>query len=167
MINYIVGFDPGSPLYLSLYSFGAAQLITVTDPTIISFQDKNHAWNNDPTMIVRLLNAWFPSGMRGVEIVGEAASMRRGEGVTSGTKYVGSMYMMKGIAAGLHIPYHEVPAAKWKRDLKLSDDKNKSRQMAIQLWPAKAHLFRYVKDHNKAEAALIAQHRALQLRGEL
>jgi hypothetical protein len=46
------------------------------------------------------------------------------------------------------------PAA-WKKVLNLSKDKEQSRKMAIERWPAHAASFSRVKDEGRAEAALL------------
>lgn len=54
------------------------------------------------------------------------------------------------------IPVEDVPPGKWKARFGLSSDKTASREKAGQLFPDHAHLFKRVKDHDRAEAALIA-----------
>ncbi len=49
----------------------------------------------------------------------------------------------------------EVPAAKWKRELKVPADKEKARAMASELMPDLAHMWPLKKDDGKAEAALL------------
>jgi hypothetical protein len=49
-----------------------------------------------------------------------------------------------------------VPATQWKRDLELlRQDKHRSRELACQLFPAKAGVLQRVKDHGRAEALLL------------
>ena len=63
---------------------------------------------------------------------------------------------LKGALQWRDIPFQEVRPSKWKPALNLSGDKNASREMAMQLWPDQAHLFKRVKDDGRAEAALLA-----------
>ena len=49
-------------------------------------------------------------------------------------------------------------AAEWKKEMRLNKDKEYSRTKAIETFPEFAHYFTRKKDHNRAEAALIAYH---------
>lgn len=72
---------------------------------------------------------------------------------TSGQGY-GALRMA---LASLEIPYELITPQKWKADAGLiRADKDKSRALAAQLLPAYAEHFSRVKDHGRAEAALIA-----------
>lgn len=62
------------------------------------------------------------------------------------------------VCQALHVPVHHVRPAAWKRLAGLSSDKEASRRRAAELWPGQAALFARVKDHDRAEAALIARH---------
>jgi crossover junction endodeoxyribonuclease RuvC len=53
------------------------------------------------------------------------------------------------------VPQVYVTPGKWKRFYGLSAEKEKSRELAIQTWPA-SDAFRRKKDHGRAEAALLA-----------
>lgn len=62
------------------------------------------------------------------------------------------------------IPLYRVPPATWKRKMGLwGKDKNRSRDLAVELWPEYSQFFKLVKDHNRAEAALIARYGLLHL----
>ena len=63
-----------------------------------------------------------------------------------------------GALGALDVPTVHVTPAAWKRTLRLSKDKNASRQRASELWPDKSELFARVRDDGRAEAALIAKH---------
>ena len=80
---------------------------------------------------------------------------RPGEGVVSASKFVASMWMARVTAIALDMEYHLVAPSKWKRDLKLSSDKELSRALAMKLWPNRVDKLKYKKDHNRAEAALL------------
>lgn len=57
------------------------------------------------------------------------------------------------------IPHLVAEPAKWKKHFHLDRDKERSRALAIQLWPGTGH-FERKKDHGRAEAALIARYGA-------
>ena len=64
---------------------------------------------------------------------------------------------LRAVVALCNVPYHLVSPVKWKRHFALDSDKERSRALAIRLWPG-VGLFSRVKDHNRAEAALIARY---------
>ncbi|MEM7518520.1 MAG: hypothetical protein AAF368_16555 [Planctomycetota bacterium] len=69
---------------------------------------------------------------------------------------------IKGSLAAAHVPWEPVQPAIWKREFKLSgkkgsDGADAAREAASRLFPESAHLFARKKDHNRADAALIAK----------
>jgi hypothetical protein len=85
----------------------------------------------------------------------ESAGSRPGQGVSSTFTTGANFGVIKGVLAAVGIPYTFVSPARWKRDMRLSKDKAQSRALAIRAWP-ESDCFRRVKDHGRAEAALIA-----------
>lgn len=61
-----------------------------------------------------------------------------------------------GVAAGLQMPVTTVTPQVWMRKVGKKKGKEGSRQRAFQLFPAYASSFARVKDHDRADAALIA-----------
>jgi crossover junction endodeoxyribonuclease RuvC len=51
-----------------------------------------------------------------------------------------------------------VRPATWKKAMGLNSDAEVSRAKAIELWPDSSHYFKRKMDHNRAEAALIAEY---------
>jgi crossover junction endodeoxyribonuclease RuvC len=68
--------------------------------------------------------------------------------------------MVCGVIAASGVPLHLVSPSKWKRHFGLGSDKEKSRALALRLWPGRSDLFGKKKDHGKAEAALLARYLA-------
>jgi crossover junction endodeoxyribonuclease RuvC len=64
--------------------------------------------------------------------------------------------MILGIVAALELPLELVTSARWKAAVKCSRDKDASRARASQIMPEGAKFWTRVKDHGRAEAALIA-----------
>jgi hypothetical protein len=78
------------------------------------------------------------------------------DGSSSAFKFGMSYGIPLGIVATLgHRTLHPTPNT-WKGEMGLTADKERSRKAAIDRWPKNAHWFRLVKDHGKAEAALLA-----------
>jgi len=78
-----------------------------------------------------------------------------GQGVSSTFKFGATYGALRAVISVLKIPQHLVTPAKWKAHFRLSKDKEEARARALQLWPG-AGYFARKRDHNRAEAALIA-----------
>lgn len=88
-------------------------------------------------------------------IVVEQVSASPQMGVVSAFRFGYGAGVLRGVFGGER--YVFAPPAKWKRDLGLPADKNAARARAIQLWPGERALFARVKDHGRAEAALLTE----------
>jgi hypothetical protein len=91
-------------------------------------------------------------------IIERAGAMPQ-QGVSSTFKYGVAYGALRTVVALCNIPYQLVTPAKWKNYFRLDADKEKSRALAIQLWPG-GGFFSRKKDHGRAEAALIARYGA-------
>jgi crossover junction endodeoxyribonuclease RuvC len=90
----------------------------------------------------------------------EGVGAMPGQGVSSTFKFGVAYGSLLGIVAAQHIPFHIVSPQTWKKYWKLDRDKEKSRALALRLFPTCAKQFARKKDHNRAEAALIARYGA-------
>jgi crossover junction endodeoxyribonuclease RuvC len=90
------------------------------------------------------------------------------QGVASVFKF-GLVYgATKGVIAGCRIPMTEVAPNKWKPEMKLNKDKDRSRARAVELFPNFSHYFARKKDDGRAEAALLAYYgRQKLIQGEI
>ena len=88
----------------------------------------------------------------------EQVASRPGQGVASAFKFGSGFEIVRGVIAASGVPLHLVSPAKWKRAYGLDADKEKSRALALRLWPERSDLFGRKKDHGRAEAALIARY---------
>jgi hypothetical protein len=80
------------------------------------------------------------------------------QGVTSSFNFGKVCGQLEGILACLDIPYTLIAPATWKRAMGLTADKDATRQIASRLLPHLSHLWPLKKDHDKAEAMLLAYH---------
>jgi hypothetical protein len=103
--------------------------------------------------LAALLGGWEP-------LVRKAVLERTQSMPTQGVATMFSMGVSRGVIKGvlgtLGIPYIEVAPATWKKAYGLGADKEKARAIAIQRYPALAASLARVKDHNRAEAVLLA-----------
>lgn len=79
------------------------------------------------------------------------------QGVASTFAFGYAAGIVEGVCAGLSVPVTFVTSTKWKRELRLTSDKERSRERALQLWPGSAEFFRLKKHHDRAEAALLGR----------
>ena len=89
----------------------------------------------------------------------ERAQAMPKQGVSSTFKYGVAYGSLRAAVTMCRIPYQLVSPRVWKRYYGLRSDKEKSRALAIRLWPGR-DLFSRRKDHGRAEAALIANYGA-------
>ena len=78
------------------------------------------------------------------------------QGVASTFKFGTAYGTVLGTLHACCMPYRLVTPAKWKKDMMLSSDKRLSLEMATRRLPRAALQFARVKDHGRAEAALLA-----------
>lgn len=64
---------------------------------------------------------------------------------------------LEGVIQSMGIAHTLVSPSEWKKTMKLTSSKEQSRAMALRSWPEAAELLKRVKDHNRAEALLIAK----------
>ena len=155
-IGYI-GVDPGAPLALALIS-PKGRLAATARQNMLAVKSGS-SWSNSPELICATIQKWQKSTKYPVKLVIERVSAMPGEGVVSVGKFVGSMWLVKGIGVASGIRYLTVAPSVWKRFYGLPggpDNKDLSRQKALELWPKEAHRFKHKNSHNVAEAGLIA-----------
>jgi hypothetical protein len=90
----------------------------------------------------------------------ETVGPRPGEGAVGAFAFGRSRGIVEGVLAAAAIPVTFVAPAQWKRLVGIPPGKqgakDAARSEAIRRWPDKASWFGRVKDHGRAEAALIA-----------
>lgn len=82
------------------------------------------------------------------------------DGAASAFAFGEAFGAIKACLAASHVPFEQPTPQAWKKEFKLngkaSEGAEAARQLAIELFPKHADLFRRKKDHNRADAALIA-----------
>jgi hypothetical protein len=89
-----------------------------------------------------------------VVIIERQQSMPK-QGVASSFKTGTGYGILIGIVAALHIPAVYWPSSMWKKTLRLSSNKEYSRQRAMERWPDQTAIFKRKMDEGRAEAALL------------
>jgi crossover junction endodeoxyribonuclease RuvC len=85
------------------------------------------------------------------------------QGVSSVWRFAHCVGILQGVIAASGLPLVRVSPARWKRDLRLSSDKEMCRQRAIDLWPEASNSLKLKKDSDRAEAVLLAYWHHLSL----
>ena len=83
-----------------------------------------------------------------------------GQGVSGMFRFGTTFGQILGVLQALEIPYELVSPAKWKREMRLSGGPGKgetSRLRALELFPHLTEDLARKKDHNRAEALLLAR----------
>ena len=148
----LVAFDPGISGAAAFHTVETGQLLTAEDLPVVAGQV-------DAVSLANRLNEIKPVAAF-IERVGAMPK----QGVASTFKFGQANGVLIGILAALHVPMHFITPGTWKKFYGLDANKEKSRLKALQLFPESAALFAKKKDHNKAQASLLAKFGAGLLR---
>lgn len=140
----IMGVDPGV--------FGAVAFLFPDDMRLVVMDIPTVDGQVDAVCVARRIRAMAPT----MAIVEKVHSMPK-QGVASTFKFGMAYGTVLGTIGALMIPLHLVRPPEWKKAFHLGADKERSRAMAIRLWPDEDQFTRK-KDHGRAEAALIARY---------
>ena len=153
----IIGIDPGLSGAIAWVSEDG-HLIRVADMPTVEVNGKKKV---SPQMLVSMLEEH--DDLIRLAAIEEVAAMP-GQGVSSMFNFGYSAGILAGVCAGLGIPTVFYRPAVWKRQAGVPADKGAARQMAQRLWPG-SRAFDRVKDHGRAEAALLARWYATRVCG--
>lgn len=93
-----------------------------------------------------------------MEVYLETVNSMPGQGVSSVFSLGDTFGSIRAVCACLGLKTTFIAPAKWKKHYGISSDKEVARALAINMFPNMAELFKRKKDHNRAEAALIARY---------
>lgn len=160
-----IGIDPGLPLTIGLLDeHGRNPRIVEGEALGVQVRKagrKTPTWDNSPALLASALRR-IAEGHDIPFVAIETATLRKGEGIATGGRFVGSYWLAVGVCAALDLPWIGVAAVRWKKfhgiikSEEAQDSKELSRQAAIRAWPEAAHLFKRKMDHNRADALLLA-----------
>lgn len=113
--------------------------------------------HNEKHILSRLVFAEISQAVdkQDLEIILESVHSMPGQGVSSSFKFGMAFGAAIAIIERFNCTWHLVTPQKWKKTLQLDSDKNKSLELARELWP-NAPLSRK-KDNGRAEALLLAE----------
>jgi hypothetical protein len=139
----ILGADPG---------LSGALAFLYDDGRIEAFDTPVVANEVDADALVRIVRTRVPR----LAVVERGQSMPR-QGVASTFRYGVACGTLLAVIALCNVPCHPISPRKW--NFGLDADKEKSRALAIRLWPG-CGLFERKCDHGRSEAALLARYGA-------
>jgi crossover junction endodeoxyribonuclease RuvC len=154
ILGRILGMDPGTRGAVAVVEFndGAApQLVDAIDIPTVGTGAKER-------VDVLALRAWIQTHRPNRAGIERAQAMPK-QGASSGFKYGRAAGALEAVLACCEVPLELVEPSIWKRAHHLrGGDKEGARQLALQMFPAQHAVFARKRDHQRAEAAMIALH---------
>jgi crossover junction endodeoxyribonuclease RuvC len=141
----IIGVDPGSVSAAFALLDEAGAIVEVGDVPVVDRMV-------DGSAFARIVERYQPG-----EAIIELVSAMPGQGVTSTFRFGLGVGILRGVLLAHQWPLHQVTPSKWKKHFSLDRDAEKSRALAIRMWPGCTELGRK-KDHGRAEALLLARY---------
>lgn len=168
MKHTYIGIDPGAPMWAAMVSDSGRLLRLSKAEDMGKHRERTKGkgyFFNDAVKVEKLLSQWGDQAKNPVVVGLEQVGSREGEDRIASDVFVGSMWMARGIAAAHRWQVISTAPIVWKTYFGLKfkpgdeskDKKQRSLDLAKELWPSWAIYFRNLQDHNKAEAALIAE----------
>ena len=163
MSDLFIGIDPGKQ--------GAVVAISKS-LRIVRLLDYEH----DAHKIHRYFSEVKESGLEAHAVIEDVVAM---SGQAAQSEFLKQAGILEGLLIANQIPYTRVTPSKWKKAMIPSDlkalksssstkKKEEGRLAALRLWPWEStDRFRYKKDHDRADAALMAVYCLRRFRGEV
>jgi crossover junction endodeoxyribonuclease RuvC len=151
MLDRVIGVDPGvhgAIAVLRVEPDGKLTISQAFDLPTVKVRGKEHL------LLAAIANALLPyQGMPAfIELVGAAP----GQGTSSMFRFGYAAGAIAGILAALHCPTTQLRPQDWQKLVGVAANPDAGRLRAAQLYPAEAYRFALKKDHNLADACLIA-----------
>ena len=156
----VIGIDSGLTGAICLFDPSTQNIVVYDFPTIQVKVGKVNRTKIQPVLlsdVISVIRVDNPDQLTGYI---EGNNARPPTGRAMGATSVWSMAQAQAyaeMALECHkIPFQLIPPSKWKKILGVPKDKEAARQFALRLFPNQSELFARKKDHNRAEAALLA-----------
>jgi hypothetical protein len=141
----ILGIDPGQNGALAVLG-STGSIVAVDDMPCV-----------DGHVSPVLIGHWLRDhGNIHLVVIEDVHSMPK-QGVASSFKFGRAKGVVEGVVGALGLPVELPSPSAWKRDMKVSKDKDSARALALDLWPDWAASFARKKDADRAEACLLAE----------
>lgn len=153
----IYGVDPGLTGAIALFVNG--DLWEVRDMPVLHIGGGTVKRKADAAGLAAIVREW--RAQVGVDhelaVIERVAAMPQ-QGVASVFSLGHSAGVAESVMLAIGIPVDFVTPAAWKRAMGIGADKGTARARATLRWPSMASHWQRVKDHGRAEAALIGRH---------
>jgi crossover junction endodeoxyribonuclease RuvC len=159
----VVGIDPGLTGAIAAFDMATRSGAVWDIPTLSTTGKSRVRRVVDPREVADIFDAIIERDKE-IEFVMESVSSMPGQGVASVFSLGDTFGSLRGVIGALGYECVCVVPQKWKHALGLTSDKDESLAMARDLFPSMEDFARK-KDHNRAEAMLIAVWRANELEG--
>lgn len=145
----IIAFDPGLTGAIAIYFPSAPERVAVFDMPVMDGSANGAG-------IADIVRQFLPT-----DAVIETQGPRQHDGKRQAFKTGETYGVIRGVVAAMRVPCLCVTPQLWKKHFRLTGkDKEASRALALQRFPACSDAFSRKMDHGRAEAALIALWRA-------
>lgn len=159
-MKYFIGIDPGLTGAIAKIGYDGEFIGLMDMPTIESPGSCGFVKRSVYSVDINLhLDIHFSHANAADTLICiEKVTARPNQGVSSVFSLGHSMGVIEGIARLYDAPIEYVTPQKWKKYYSLGKDKNDSLIVARKLFPDILDLLRRAKDHNRAEALLLANY---------
>jgi Holliday junction resolvasome RuvABC endonuclease subunit len=140
----VLGIDPGSVSAAYAVIDENFKIHDVDDVPVVDRMVDAAGWS-------QIVEFWEPNRA----IIEQVSAMPK-QGVASSFRFGVGVGLLRGVVIACGVPITQVAPSKWKKELGLDSDGEKSRALALRHWPNCISLKR-VKDHGRAEALLLAR----------
>jgi crossover junction endodeoxyribonuclease RuvC len=151
-VSFVIGIDPGISGAIAVFRDGKLESV-VDMPTVEIASGKTIKRHISAATLRNILELDM---YQFSHVVIEKVGAMPGQGVTSMFNFGRSAGIIEGVVVGLKMPSTYVTPATWTKAVGRAAGKDASRMRAMELFPAKAELFKRAKDDGRADAALIA-----------
>lgn len=148
-----LGCDPGLEGAIALYDDSLDMLVVRDAPTLqIKVGKSQNRTVYQDAEYARLIADLDPDF-----IIIEQVGGLTGQSASASFNFGAGYGLLRGIAATLRIPTRFITPPVWRRHMRVPEGKDGSRLRAAQVYPRHAGAFARKKDHDRADAALIAR----------
>lgn len=146
----ICGIDPGvQPTLAFLFRDNTVEFVEET--CIQVKRGKTVKREAEARFIANALRGWQPD-----LVIIEKVNPRPGEGISSSGQFMRARGILEGVCAGLGFTYEMVDPSTWTRQMRLRKGDDAGRARALELLPNLVEALARKKDHNRADAVLLA-----------
>lgn len=149
----VCGIDPGLSGAVAILDHDGSLLNVFDIPTVEEAHGKGTRSRIAPALLQDELIGDVRISVAFIEHVSSSPQM----GVTSSFRFGEAFGATLAVLQCCGIRTELVRPAVWKKALGLNNEAEVSRARAIELWPTQSDWFKRKMDHNRAEAALIAE----------